>query len=586
MKAILCKARSLNPITCIPQGRAMKKVKIYILLAAVAVSSLTLAFREDLFQVSKNLDVFASLYKEININYVEETNPADLMKRGIDAMLEGLDPYTEYVPESEIEDYKMKYVSTQYGGIGAATLTIDGKLYVNEVSEGNPANKSGIKPGDQIVKINGIDITGKDRAQISQLLRGPKGTPVDLVLLREGTMLSKTLTREEIKQPNVSYAGMLEDQIGYIRLDKFLENSGQEVKESLEQLNKQKPKGIILDLRNNGGGILQEAVKIVNLFVEKNILVVTQKGRNPEKNITYKTINSPISPNVPLVVLINASSASASEIVAGALQDLDRAIVVGQRSYGKGLVQQTFSLPYNSLVKVTVAKYYTPSGRCIQALDYAHRKQDGSAEKFADSLSKAYGTKAGRTVYDGNGVFPDVFIEPVKYSPITLSLLTKNLFFDYANNFAKANKAVASAKGFQITDANYNQFIGTLANKDYTYTSRTERLLNELKTEAEKENKVEAVKSDLEDLKTKMLSAKKTDLVTHKAEIKRVLETQIISRYFFEKGKIEHSFQYDKEIAKAASLFNNQTQMLAILKGDGTYKTIGSPSLKANGMQN
>lgn len=564
----------------------MKKVKAILLCSTLAVASLTLAFREDLFQVSKNLDVFASLYKEININYVEETNPSELMKNGIDAMLGSLDPYTEYVPESEIEDYKMKYISTQYGGIGAGTLTIAGKLFVNEVSEDYPSQKNDIRPGDQIVKINGVAVEGKERSQISQLLRGPKGTAVNLVLLREGTVINKTITREEIKQPNVSYSGMLEGQIGYIRLDKFLENSGQEVREALEQINKQKPKGLILDLRNNGGGILQEAVKIVNLFVDKNVLVVTQKGRNPQKSITYKTIANAIAPDVPVVVLINGASASASEIVAGAMQDLDRGIVVGQRSYGKGLVQQTFNLPYNSLVKVTVAKYYTPSGRCIQALDYAHKKQDGSAEKFADSTLKAYGTKAGRTVYDGNGVFPDVEVEPSKYSPITISLLNKSLFFDYANSFKKSNKTVASAKDFQITDANYTAFVASLANKDYSYISRSERLLNELKNEAEKENKAAAVKADLEALKVKIAATKKNDLTAHKAEIKRTLETQIISRYYHEKGKIEQSFQYDKEIAKAKSLLGNQNQMLAILKGDGVYKKIGSQTLKTNQVEN
>lgn len=564
----------------------MKKVKIILLCATLAVTSLTLAFKEDLFQVSKNLDVFASLYKEININYVDETNPSELMKHGIDAMLGSLDPYTEYVPESEIEDYKMKYISTQYGGIGAGTLNINGKLFVNEVSEGHPSQKNDIRPGDQIVKINGVEIEGKERSQISQLLRGPKGSPVNLMLLRDGTVINKTITREEIKQPNVSYSGMLDDQIGYIRLDKFLENSGQEVREALEKINKQNPKGLILDLRNNGGGILQEAVKIVNLFVDKNVLVVTQKGRNPEKSVTYRTTANAIAPNLPVVVLINGTSASASEIVAGALQDLDRGIVVGQRSYGKGLVQQTFNLPYNSLVKVTVAKYYTPSGRCIQALDYAHKKQDGSAGKYADSTLKAFGTKAGRTVYDGNGIFPDIEIEPSKYSPITISLFTKNLFFDYANSFKKANKTVVSAKDFQISDANYTQFLASLSDKDYTYTSRTERLLNELKNEAERENKSAIVKADLEALKLKMTTAKKSDLTTHKAEIKRALETQIISRYFHEKGRIEQSFQYDKEIAKAKSLFGNQSQMLAILKGDGTHKTIGSPTLKTDQTEN
>jgi carboxyl-terminal processing protease len=556
----------------------MKKVKITVVVMVIGMATLLLAFKEDLFLVSKNLDIFASLYKEININYVEETNPGDLMRTGIDSMLEGLDPYTEYIPESEIEDYKLKYISTQYGGIGAGTLFIEGKLFVNEVTEGNPAYKQDVKPGDQIVKINGVDTRGKDRNQISQLLRGPKGSSLTLVLIREGAVINKTLVREEIKQPNVSYSGMLENQVGYIKLDKFLENSGQEVKDALESINKNNPEGVILDLRSNGGGILQEAVKIVNLFIPKNVLVVVQKGRNPEKTVRYETLSQPIAPTVPLVVLVNSNSASASEIVAGALQDLDRAIIVGQRSYGKGLVQQTFNLPYNSLVKVTVAKYYTPSGRCIQALDYAHKNEDGSAGKFADSLAKAFGTKAGRTVYNGSGVYPDVFIEPAKYSPITISLLTKNLLFDYANGYKKSHPKAPEVKTFQLTDADYMQFVSSLSDKDYSYTSKTERLIEDLRAEAEKENKLTAVKADLEELKSKMLSAKKTDLLTHKSEIKKVLETQIISRYYQERGRIEQAFQYDKEIGQAKALFGNGNQILAILKGDGSYKVIGSPS--------
>ncbi|RYD80372.1 MAG: S41 family peptidase [Sphingobacteriales bacterium] len=555
----------------------MKKFKLLIIAAVSGIAILSFSFKEDLFLVSKNLDIFASLYKEININYVDETNAPELMKTGIDAMLESLDPYTEYVPESEIEDYKLKYVSTQYGGIGAGTIIIDGKLFVNEVSEGYAANKSDIKAGDQVVKINGIEIKGKDRAQISQLLRGPKGTPVDLAIIRDGKEIIKKVTREEIKQPNVSYYGMVGDGIGYIRLDKFLENSGQEVKDALVSLNKENPKGIVLDLRNNGGGILQEAVKIVNLFVDRDLLVVTQKGKNAEKTITYKTQVPPVSPGVPLVVLVNNNSASASEIVAGSLQDLDRAIVIGQRSYGKGLVQQTFNLPYNSLVKVTVAKYYTPSGRCIQKLDYAHKNADGIAERFADSTITMYQTKAGRNVYSGNGVYPDIVVDAVKLSPITITMINKSMFFNYANLYKKEKPAVASAKTFQITDADYAAFANSLADKDLSYQSRTERLLTELRYEADKENKTAEVKADLENLKNKLISAKKADLANHKAEIKRVLETQIVSRYFYEKGRIEQSFQYDRELAAAKSVFSNQTQMLAILKGDGNYKVIGKP---------
>nr|WP_230383955.1 S41 family peptidase [Pedobacter endophyticus] len=493
-------------------------------------------------------------------------------------MLESLDPYTEYVPESEIEDYKLKYVSTQYGGIGASTVFIEGRLFVNEVSEGYPANKSDVKAGDQIVSINGIAVKGKERIEVSQLLRGPKGTPVDLILLRDGKEMPKKLVRDEIKQPNVSYSGMVGDGIGYIKLDKFLENAGQEVKDALMAIQKENPKGIVLDLRNNGGGILQEAVKIVNLFVAKDQLVVTQKGKNVEKTITYKTFAAPVAASLPLVVLVNGNSASASEIVAGALQDLDRGIIIGQRSYGKGLVQQTFNLPYNSLVKVTVAKYYTPSGRCIQKLDYAHKDANGMAERFADSTMTMYPTKTGRNVYSGNGVYPDIVVDADKLSPITLSLINKNLFFAFANQYKKQKPSLAAAKDFQISDADYTAFANTLVEKDLSYQSRTERLLAELQASAEKENKSVEVKTDLNNLKARLTSSKKTDLTSHKAEIKRVLETQIISRYFYEKGRIEQSFQYDKELAAARKLFANQAQILAILKGDGNYKVIGKPT--------
>jgi len=556
----------------------MKKYKLTAAFLLIAFASLSWSFREDLFQVSKNLDIFAALYKEVSVNYVEETSPSDLMRTGIDAMLDGLDPYTEYVPESEIEDYKLKYVSTQYGGIGASTLFIEGKLFVNEVSEGYPADKQGIKPGDQIVKINGNEVKGKERNQISQLLRGPKSSEVELLVIRDGAVITKKLTRDEIKQPNVSYSGMTADQFAYIRLDKFLENSAQEVKDAATTLSKQQPKGMILDLRYNGGGILQEAVKIVNLFVGKDITVVTQKGKNPQKTITYKTYNEPILPQMPLVVLVGGSSASASEIVAGALQDLDRGIIVGQRSYGKGLVQQTFNLPYNSLVKVTVAKYFTPSGRCIQALDYAHKDAEGKTLKFADSLATKFNTKAGRNVYDGNGIYPDVVVAATKPSPVTVSIVSKNLFFDYANDFKKRNKSISGPESFQLSDAEYNLFVAAMAGKDYSYTSRTERLLSDLRTEAERENKLPAVKADLDDLRSKMLGAKKTDLINYKSEIKRVLETQIISRYYYDKGKVLQAFQYDKELAAAKAVLGNGPKMLAILKGEGEYKTIGNPA--------
>jgi len=563
----------------------MKKNKFALLVALFAIGSLTWSFKEDLFLVSKNLDIFASLYKEVSINYVDETDPAELMKNGIDAMLETLDPYTVYVPESEVEDFKLKYVSTQFGGIGVSTVFIEGKLFVNEISEGYPAFKQGIQAGDQIMKINGTEISGKDRLQVSQLLRGPRGSALDLLILRNGTLIPKQLIRDEIRQPNVVYSGMLGD-IAYIRLDKFLENSAREVMNAAVELNKQHPKGMILDLRFNGGGILQEAVKIVNLFVSKDVVIVTQKGRNPEKTINYRTNQMPLMPDLPLAVVINGSSASASEIVAGALQDLDRAVIVGQRSFGKGLVQQTFNLPYNSLVKVTVAKYFTPSGRCIQAIDYSHKSIAGRSGRIADSLMTKFNTRTGRNVYDGNGVYPDVLINTVKLSPVTISLIGKSMFFDYANAYRSSHPTIAAATDFKVSDEDYAAFTNTLDGKDYSYSTNTERLIAELRTEAENEQKLPEVKADLEDLKAKMLIAKKTDLLTHKPEIRRVLESHIVSRYYYEKGRIMQAFQYDKELAAAKSVLGNSTKMLAILKGEGTYKTIGDPAKTIAGADN
>ena len=354
-----------------------KKAAFMAMLFLLAISGW--AFQDDLFIVAKNLDIFATVYKEVNINYVDEINSTKLVKRGLDAMMESLDPYTEFVPESEIEDYKLHYISGQYGGIGAGVYNRNNKVIISQLFEGYPAQKADVRVGDEILKINDVDLAGKDADGIGSLLKGANGGPVKLLIKREAVPqpFVKNLVREEIKQPNVSYHGLLKNQIGYIKLDRFLENSAQEVQDALIELKKSNPKGIVLDLRYNGGGILQEAVKIVNFFVPKGVEVVSQKGKVKEKNNVFYTQNPAIEPDLPLVVLVNNRSASASEIVAGALQDLDRAVIIGQRSFGKGLVQQTFNMPYNSLVKITISKYYVPSGRCIQSLDYTHRKEDG-----------------------------------------------------------------------------------------------------------------------------------------------------------------------------------------------------------------
>ncbi len=547
--------------------------------ALIGFAVLTFSFKDDFFQVSKNLDIFASVYKELNINYVDDVNPSKLIRTGVDAMLENLDPYTEFVPESEIEDYKMKYVSTQYGGIGAGVIHRNGKVFISDPFEGFPAQKADIRAGDEVISIDNIALKGKTRDQVSQMLKGPRETPLKIVVQRDGKAIEKNLNRAEINQPNVTYHGMLPNNVGYIKLDKFLENSAQEVRDALIDIKKNNPSGLILDLRHNGGGILQESVKIVNLFINRDIEVVTQKGKNKEKTITYKTFMSPLEPELPLVVLVNSRSASASEIVAGSLQDLDRAVIIGQRSFGKGLVQQTFNLPYNSLVKVTVAKYYTPSGRCIQALDYTHRSEDGSVDKVSDSLITEYKTKGGRSVYDGSGVYPDIYVEPYKYHQITQVLSSKYLIFDYATQYAKMNMKIAAAKDFKITDAEYNAFISFLKGKDYSYKTNTETLMDEMKKEAVDEKKFEVIKPDYDQLVNKVMASKNDDLVQFKSEIKQVLESEIVQRYYFEKGRTEQTFQYDNDMKEGLKFLSNRNTLASVLKGEGKFKVIGKPGL-------
>jgi carboxyl-terminal processing protease len=550
-------------------------------VAGIAVLAVVIfGFQDDLFQIAKNLDVFSSVYKEVNINYVDDINSAKMIKTGVDAMLDGLDPYTEFVPESEIEDYKLHYVSTQYGGIGAGIFAREGKVYVSDVFEGFPAQKGDIRAGDRLIKINNVDVTGKTNDQVSSLLKGSKGASIKLLVKRgDAEPVEKNLVRDEIKQPNVTYYGMVDGNMGYIKLDKFLENSSDEVTAALTNLKKNNPNGIILDLRSNGGGILQEAVKIVNLFVPKGVEVVSQKGKIKDKNFTYSTQNTPLEANLPLVVLVNARSASASEIVAGSLQDLDRAVIIGQRSYGKGLVQQTFNLPYNSLVKITIAKYYIPSGRCVQALDYTHRKDDGSVVKVADSLMHEYKTKAGRSVYDGGGVYPDIPVKQERFANITQALVSKLLVFDYATLYRNTHNSIGNDRTFHLSDADYSDFVKYLADKNYSYTTATEKLINNLKAEATKEKQFTGIQLEYDALKAKLIASKKNDLQQNKDEIKQVLENEIASRYYYEKGRYETNFKYDKELAQSVKIMQDKSQVASILKGDGNYKVIGKPQL-------
>lgn len=557
----------------------LPKITKGILFGAFLISVFSFTYVEDLFQVSKNLDIFAAVYKELSINYVDDVNSSKMMKTGIDAMLDELDPYTQYIPESEIEDYKLKYVSTQYGGVGATISIRNGKVIVAEPYEGFPAQKGGLRAGDELLKIFDFSLKGKNNQEVGTLLKGPKNTKVELLIQRPGIdkPFEIELVREEIKMGNVSYYGMLPNSIGYIKLNQFLEDSAQEVKDALLELKKNQLNGLVLDLRDNGGGILQESVKIVNLFIERGIPVVVQKGRNREEPIIYKTSAPALAPELPLIVLVNSQSASASEIVAGSLQDLDRAVVIGQRSFGKGLVQQTFNLPYNSLVKVTVAKYYTPSGRCIQSLNYNQRDADGQVSKLADSLIKEYKTKGGRLVYDGSGIFPDIFVKPLKYSALTRALVSGFHVFDYATQYRNGKAQITVAKDFRLSDAEYDDFIKFLSSRNFSYQSGSEKLLNDLRAEAKKENKSDVLKAEMEALSAKISASKKNDLYANKDEIKKVLEAEIVSRFYYQKGRTEHSLPNDQDLNEAIKLFANKPIFSSILRGEGEYRRIGKP---------
>ena len=550
-----------------------------ITIVGIGVGLLSYAFVDDLFLISKNLDIFVSIYKEINLSYVDPVNTSKLMKTGIDAMLNELDPYTEYVQESEIEDFKLKFLDSEYDGIGAKIGSNNGQVYISDIFENCPAHKADIRVGDEILEINSVSLTGKTPDQASLMLKGPQKTPLKLLLKRVGVFkpIEKNLLRTDIKQGSVPYYGLLANNVGYIKLDKFQVNSSHDVAAALLDLQRDPLTGLVLDLRDNGGGIVTEAIKIVNLFVANNQVVALQKGRRPDQTTIYKTTVAPIEPNLPLVVLVNNNSASASEIVSGALQDLDRAIIIGQRSFGKGLVQQTISMPYNSMVKITIAKYYTPSGRCIQALDYTHRELDGNVLKFPDSLMKEYKTKAGRLVYDGNGIHPDILVKADEYHFITKMLVNKNLIFDFATKFRSENPTIQAAKDFKLNETTYNQFITYLHSKKYEYDTPVEASLLRLSKQAEAEGKLTEIKTEIETLKNKIRLSKKNDLNQFKDQIKQTLENEIVNRYYFERGRYEQSFQYDTELKESLRILSDKAVLTSILQGVGNYKMIGKP---------
>jgi carboxyl-terminal processing protease len=546
----------------------IKKFKMWLITGLIGgYALLSYSFVDNYFEVSKNLDIFATLFRELNIYYVDETNPGDLMKKGIDDMLESLDPYTNFIPESEIEDYR--YMTTgQYGGVGALIRQQGDYVVISEPYEGFPAQKADLRAGDKILKINDIDAKGKKTDDISKILKGQPSTSIKILIEREGEKkpLEKVVNREEIKIKSVSYSGMISANVGYIKLTGFTENAAAEVKEALLTLKKNPElKSIVFDLRGNPGGLLKEAIDIVNIFEEKGTEIVSTRGKVKDWDKVHKAVNTPVDLTIPMTILVDRGSASASEIVSGALQDFDRGVVIGQRSYGKGLVQQTRPLSYNSQLKVTVAKYYIPSGRCIQSLDYSHRSEDGSVDKVPDSLISAFKTKNGRIVYDGGGVTPDLVVESRKYSNILSSLVTKNLVFDYATKYRIAHPSIIAAKDFRLTDVEYDEFVAFLSGKDYDYTTRTEKTLEDLKEDAKLDKSLDAINGDLEALRLKIMHNKKDDLIKYKAEIKQFLEEEIASRYYFQNGRLEASMKDDDELKEALAVLNDTERYSKIL---------------------
>ena len=514
------------------------------------------------FEIAKNIEIFANLYKEVNTYYVDEIDPSKLMRTGIDAMMESLDPYTNYITESQIEGFR--YITEgRYNGIVADIRIIGDLPTVVSPYENAPAQMAGLKAGDQILEIDGKDTQGRTTDDISAILKGYPGTEVELTIRRPGENknLKINLVRDEVEIPNVPYSGMVSEDVGYVALTTFTRDAGRNIGKALEDLKVEQPnlKGVILDLRNNGGGLLAEAVNVSNVFVPKGELVVSTKGKVKDWDRSFKTLNPPMDEKVPLVVLINKNSASASEIVSGVIQDLDRGVLLGQRSYGKGLVQNTRDIGYNAKVKMTTAKYYIPSGRCIQSVEY----HEGEPADIPDSKRTPFKTRNGRTVLDGGGVKPDVVLDFDAESNILQTLEEKNIIFNYVTQWIIKNPEVKTLDDFHFTQ--WDDFVQFLEKQNFDYDTNSEKLLKDLKEQSKEDGYIS--ETDIKVLESKINEAKKTDLNKHKELVTDLIEKEIVSRFFYEKGRIKIGLRNDPEIREAVKLFGDQAKYEALLKG-------------------
>ena len=537
--------------------------KIWIGTAIVVVAGLSLySFTRDQknFEVAKNLDIYHTLFRELNMFYVDEINPNKLVKTSIDDMLMSLDPYTNYISEDQIEDFRFM-TTGEYAGIGALISKQNNKIVIAEPYEGFPAQKFGLKAGDIILEVSGKSTENMSTEDVSSLLKGPANKTVKIKLHRPDAKkpFEVEVVCEKISIDVVPYYGMLDENTAYIRLSNFTANCSEDVKKAFLELKENNPESLVLDLRSNPGGLLMEAVKIVNLFVPKGEEIVSTKGKVKQWDKIYKATSSPIDTTIKIAVLTNRGSASASEIVAGAIQDLDRGVVVGTHTFGKGLVQTTRDLSYNTKLKVTTAKYYIPSGRCIQALDYAHRNEDGSVGHIPDSLISEFTTKKGRKVYDGGGVVPDIKIEGDKLSSLGISLITKFLIFDFATKYSNKTESIPGPEEFEVTDEIYNQFIAFVKENNFEYESESKDILEELIKSAKVEKYFDLAEAEIEALKAKLEPNLDNDMKKFSGDIKELLEDEIVSRYYYQKGAIRAAIDDDKGIKKAIEELNSPT---------------------------
>ena len=549
----------------------MKKIASFTFLMILLMPLVLIAQeKQNNFEIAKSLDIYNSLLRELNLNYVDEINPGELNETAIKAMLSGLDPYTVFIPESDIES--ARFMTTgEYGGIGAL-IQYDGEYTrISEPYYGWPAQKAGLTAGDILLEVNGVDCRKKNTQEVSELLKGQPGTEAKLKIKRYGQEkpIEVTLKREKVKIDNIPYYKVFDNDVAYLSLSGFTREAGKELKEKFMEMRKDRQlKGFILDLRGNGGGLMNEAVDIVNLFIPKNKPVVSMKGKAATANSVHPTLNEPVDLEIPLAILVDGNSASASEIVAGALQDYDRAVVIGERTFGKGLVQNILPLSYNTQMKVTVAHYYIPSGRCIQEIDYSHKKDTTQVKN--DILGKPFTTIHGRTVYEGHGITPDVKVSRDPYAIVTAYLYGKNFIFDYATKYHSEHPTIDSADRFQIDEATYQDFVKFVKDKGFSYTTESEKTIERLKKTAKEEGYLDKIQPQIEQLEKDLAAEKDKDFINNRKDIEELLRSEIVSRYYYQKGRIVAALQNDPDLQRAFEILlnsNGKDEYHSILAG-------------------